>query len=178
MTNQRAFIKKTVLVLLIALMAMPVFVELDTSRNTAQAATIYVVTASSGLRLRSGASSSSSVITTMKKGTEVKKSGSKNGWWLVRTKSGRVGYCDKNYLKTKGSTSTPSVTTGKLYYVNSVKRINVRSSASASSKLKGKLRGGTVVKLLSTKGSWGYIQVYNNGNKGYVKLSLLKKYSS
>ena len=173
--------KKTLCALLIALLIIPAFFDYALNLNIAQAAAkIYVVTAPSGLNLRSKASTSSSVISTMKKGTEVRVYAIKGGWAKVMTKNGKRGYCGSNYLAAKGSSGssdTPvSTPTGKLYFINSVKNINVYRSASTKARRLGQLRGGTVVRLLKSNSTWGYIEVYNTGKRGYIKLDTLKKY--
>lgn len=148
--------------------------------STALAASnIYVIMPVDGkVNIRSGASVNASVLTRLKRGTLVKKVSSKSGWWLIEAKNGNQGYVDPEYLVPYSTSSSASYKplTGKLYYINSRSRVSVKSSPSSSAKTKGKIRGGTVVRLHGTSGSFGYIEVYNNGNRGFVPLSLLIRY--
>lgn len=89
-------------------------------------------------------------------------------------KNGRAGYCSKDYLTPKG-TPTPAPST-KLYFINSVDSVTVYASPSDGARALGKLKGGTVVKVLAHKSPWGYIEVYNTGKRGYLRLGYLKKY--
>lgn len=182
-------IAKIICTLLITMMVMPALTTTVAPLNVAQAAsssTIYVVTASSGLKLRSGPSTSSSVVTTMKKGTEVKKYGSSGKWWKVQTKSGKKGYCYPDYLAVKGSSSNssnssnpsgPKVSDGKMYYVSSVSNIKAYASPSTSARKLFELKGGTVLTVLKSKNGWAYMEAYNSGKRGYIKTNTLKRYS-
>ena len=73
--------------------------NIDADYNEAKAGT-YKVTAKSGLRLRTGASTSKKTIEVMKKGTKVTCEGYYKGSWLyVVSASGKVGFCSSTYLK-------------------------------------------------------------------------------
>ena len=74
-------------------------VDYADSFNKAKAGT-YKVTASSGLNLRNGASTSKTVIDTLPNGSKVSCYGYYTGEWLyVKTASGAVGFCHSDYLE-------------------------------------------------------------------------------
>jgi len=65
---------------------------------TADAKAGQVTTASTGLNVRSSATTSSSIVTELRKGsfvTLLEKSGS---WWRVEYAQGRYGYCHGDYI--------------------------------------------------------------------------------
>lgn len=179
MEQRKKVPSKIIAIVLLMLLALPIMAPHLPFQQSALAETgsVYRVTASSGLRIRSGAGTSYNVLGTLKSGAKVKHVNSKSGWWLIETQAGKQGYVDPKYLAKSDSTdsgTTPS--SGKLYYINASGRVNVRASASTSSRVKGRLRGGTVVRLLGTSGDWGYVEVYNNGNRGYIQKNYLLKY--
>lgn len=176
---QSKYIRKILCAMLLCVILTDVSAGMRTE-GAAQAAssTIYVVFPNK-LNIRSDPSVDSYILARLKRGTLVKKLHSKNGWWYVQLKNGNEGYVDPKFLTEYGTDSSDSSYTtasGKLYYINSISKVKVRSGPSASTKVKGKIRGGTVVRLLGMSGAYGYIEVYNNGNRGYVPLGLLLKY--
>lgn len=174
--------KKTVIAALLLALVLPLCgLSLSTQDSALAADKIYKVNASSGLHMRAGATVDSRIVHTVSKGTQVKQIGKKGNWIFVETKSGKRGYCFKTYLTPYKKTTSGSdevKTSGKLYFINSVSKVKVYKSNSTKSRVRGKLNGGTVVKLHSYKGNWGYIETYNTGKKGFIQLKYLKKYSS
>lgn len=67
-------------------------------------ATTCKVSTSSGLNLRSGPSTSNSIITTLSNGATVTKNSESNGWSYVSA-NGRTGYVSSQYLSCSGSSS-------------------------------------------------------------------------
>lgn len=141
---------------------------------------MFRVNTSGGLRVRTAPNTNAWVITSLKKGTKVKGLESKGSWAKIQGKDGQIGYCSKKYLtaanKPISDPDDNAKSSGELCYIDSVKRVNVYSSATTSSRVKGRPRGGTVMRLISYKGNWGYVETYNEGNRGFIQLSKLKKY--
>ena len=94
--------------------------------------TYYQVTAKAGLRLRKGASTSSTKLLTVPYGTKL--TGTVTNGWLKTTYNGKTGYCYTKYLKKVTSDNT--VTSKERNYVT-MKSTAIRTTASkkASNKL-------------------------------------------
>ncbi|MBQ7116696.1 MAG: SH3 domain-containing protein, partial [Clostridia bacterium] len=128
-----------------------------------------VATESTALNLRKSASTSSAVVTQMKKGkylTLLKKEGS---FWRVEYAKGKTAYAHADYIDTVSSkVMSVSTQSGNL---------NVRSSASISAEIKTTLPKGTVVLRLSEKNSFTRI-LYNGSSTGYVSSAYLSELTS
>ncbi len=137
------------------------------STSTVTTTTRYV-NSSSGLNLRTGPSTSNSIITKLADKTEVKVSSTSNGWSKV-TVGGNTGYVSSTYLtSTKPSTSTVTTTTR---YVNSSSGLNLRTGPSTSNSIITKLADKTEVKVSSTSNGWS--KVTASGKTGYVSSGYL-----
>ena len=108
---------------------------LTKQESTPSTTSTMYVTASDGLNVRKGPSTSYSIITNLAKGTEVTVHSTINGWSKI-TVNGIEGYVSHAYLTStkpstsNGSTSTPSTTT--TMYVTSSSGLNVRKGPSTS----------------------------------------------
>lgn len=133
----------------------------------------------SKVNVRKSATTSSKKIATLKKNTVVtrleKKVKRKNGyyWDKVKLSNGAVGYIATNYLTTVTSkTSTTSKNEGETVKVK-VSRVNVRKSATTSSKRIITLSKGTKVTRLAKKVKykngyyWDKVKL-SNGAIGYI----------
>ncbi|CUQ16558.1 SH3 domain-containing protein [Clostridium baratii] len=150
-------------------------------------ATIKTGTVSaSALNVRSGASTSSSIIGSLNNGAKVEIVSTSNGWHKIKYKNG-YGYVSADYIKVDSSNTSkpedkpvqkpeekPEVTT-KTGTVNA-SALNVRSGASTSSSVIGSLNRGAKVEIVSTSGKWHKIK-YKNGY-GYVSADYIKINSS
>ncbi|WP_155986776.1 SH3 domain-containing protein, partial [Bacillus sp. MB2021] len=143
--------------------------------------TKYVnVAKNSSLNLRKEANTSSSVLTKLSRGAKVTVLSSANGWDKVNA-SGKTGYVSNSYLSDKQITDTtteasdtesgqsnsdksPTIITKKVN-VQTGSNLNVRSKASTSGTIKGKLTAGTVVTVISEKNGWS--QIKTNNLEGY-----------
>lgn len=140
----------------------------------AQAANIsskagYVSISSGSLNVRSGKSTSTAVVSSLKKNTYVTLMNRNGDWWYVEYAKGRYGYCHKSYITEKSSQSAQvAINSGYL---------NVRSNASVSSSVVGRLYRNETVLVLSSTGTWSRI-LYNGTKTGYVKSSYLSLNSS
>ena len=140
------------------------YVGEDTSNTT----TIKYVNATS-LNVRSGPSTSYSVIGKLSNGTKVEVISTSNGWSKIKYDGG-TGYVSSKYLS---SSSTESSTTTK--YVNATS-LNVRSGPSTSYSIIGQLSNGERVEVISTSNGWAKIKY--NGQTGYVSSKYLSNTAS
>ena len=143
-----------------------------------------VYNVSTNLRVRSGASTSSSILGYLTNNTEVTIVGSEGEWYKIKYNNG-YGYVSKEYITTNvdstnntennntGSNNTESNNTGnsnssetqgKVYNVST--NLRVRSGASTSSSILGYLTNNAKVTIVGSEGEWYKIK-YNNGY-GYV----------
>ena len=149
-------------------------------------ATIKTGTVSaSALNVRSGASTSSSIIGSLNNGAKVEIVSTSNGWHKIKYKNG-YGYVSADYIKVDSSNTSkpenkpeqkpdvkPEAT--KTGTVNA-SALNVRSGASTSSSVIGSLNRGAKVEIVSTSNGWHKIK-YKNGY-GYVSADYIKVDSS
>jgi mannosyl-glycoprotein endo-beta-N-acetylglucosaminidase len=140
--------------------------------------TKYVNVASGSLNMRNGASTSSSIIVGLAKGTAVKVYSESGGWAKIEV-YGKTGYVSSAFLAATipgSNTGTGTVPpaqqiTTKYVNVKTGSSLNVRKSASTSSAILIKLPSGTEVKVQSESNGWAKIQV--NGVEGYVSSEFL-----
>lgn len=134
------------------------------------------VNVSSSLNVRSGPGTSYSVVASLSnnaKVTVLKKES--NGWYYIRTASGKTGYVSGEYIKLDGSQSSqaPSESRqGKVKLSSSSSRLNVRSNASMSAGIIGKLSDGAAVSILGESGDWYKIKY--NQTTGYVSKEFIQ----
>ena len=133
--------------------------ETKPSVTTYDAATVVTKYANSTVNLRSGASSSSSKVGEVKRGTYLKVTGSQDNWYRVTTKNGQTGYISKTYV----SLGAPARTTANL---------NVRQGAGSNTARITTLAKGTSVTILSVDGNWAKVR-YANSSTGYVSIRYL-----
>lgn len=119
-----------------------------TSGNSGTTTYYYEVTASTGLILRAGKSTSSAKICTMPKGTKLYPTEITNGWAKVTTHDGKTGYCYTQYLAKKVSTTTNSG--GQCNYAT-VKATAIRASASKTATNKKTIPKGECIRVYNTK---------------------------
>ncbi|WP_082881497.1 SH3 domain-containing protein, partial [Lederbergia galactosidilytica] len=144
----------------------------------AKTETKYVsVNSGSKLNLRSGASTSASIIGSLTNGTAVTVQSDSNGWAKV-TVNGKTGYVSSQFLTgetntapSKPSAETPEKTETKYVSVNAGSTLNLRNSASSSASIIGSLTNGTAVTVQSNSNGWSKVTV--NGKTGYVSSQFL-----
>lgn len=124
-----------------------------------------IVSVSSGtLNVRKTASTSSTVLTSLSKGSYITLISQSGNWYYVEYADGKYGYCYKDYIKLdSGKTATVSTQSTDL---------NVRSGAGASYSIKGTIPKGEVVIILSTSNGWSKI-LYDGVKTGYVSSQYL-----
>ena len=135
--------------------------------------TMYV-TASAGLNLRKGPSTSYAVIKTLSKGTEVTVISSSNGWSKVNV-GGVSGYVSSDYLSSTkpstGSSSSNESTSNSTSTMYTTDRLNLRKGAGTSYSVITTLDKGVAVTVHSSSNGWSKVSV--NGMTGYVSSSYL-----
>ncbi|EJT5919390.1 SH3 domain-containing protein [Clostridium perfringens] len=142
-----------------------------------------IVNVSSSLNVREGASTSSKVIGSLSGNTKVTIVGEEGAFYKIEYK-GSHGYVAKEYVKdvtessnsnqgtqTPEKPSTPE-STEKTGIVNVSSSLNVRSSASTSSKVIGSLSGNTKVTIVGEEGAFYKIEF--KGSHGYVAKEYVK----
>ncbi|MDU7547959.1 MAG: SH3 domain-containing protein [Clostridium perfringens] len=142
-----------------------------------------VVNVSSSLNVREGASTSSKVIGSLSGNTNVTIVGEEGAFYKIEYK-GSHGYVAKEYVKdvtennnsnqgtqTPEKPSTPE-STEKTGIVNVSSSLNVRSSASTSSKVIGSLSGNTKVTIVGEEGA--FYKIEYKGSHGYVAKEYIK----
>ena len=109
------------------------------------------VTAQGGLRLRSGANTSSQTIATLASGSQVDVLESLDGWYRIEA-NGKTGYVSSQYLSLSGTVSASS--------------LNLRSTPSTSGSKVATLSSGTKVDILESLDGWYRVEA--DGKTGYV----------
>lgn len=133
---------------------------------------------STSLNIRKSASTSSGIITTLKNGTEVKVVGTEGDWYKIYSESFGYGYASKSYITIVSSENNSGSnnggnqdnnqgsTTQTGTIVNISTTLNVRASASTTSRVLGTLKNGANISIISKEGSW--YKISYNGTTGYV----------
>ncbi|MDZ4954538.1 SH3 domain-containing protein [Clostridium perfringens] len=142
-----------------------------------------IVNVSSSLNVRSSASTSSKVIGSLSGNTKVTIVGEEGAFYKIEYKDSH-GYVAKEYVKdvtennnsnqgtqTPEKPSTPE-STEKTGIVNVSSSLNVRSSASTSSKVIGSLSGNTKVIIVGEEGA--FYKIEYKGSHGYVAKEYIK----
>ena len=132
----------------------------------ASAAGISGAKTTSALNLRSGASTSKSIIMTMPSGAEVIVGMTQNGWCKV-VYNNTVGYASADYLKTVSKVSG-NFGTGTV----SGSDVRMRSGAGTNSSIITTLDKGTKTSVIGASGNW--YEVSYNGKTGYVSADYMK----
>ncbi len=101
-----------------------------------------VATVSSGLNVRSSASASAPVLTSLPKGSAVTLISQSGSWWKVRYGANSYGYSSAAYIKTVDGSYSAVVSTAS-------GRLNVRSGPGSSYSVLVSLPKGTAVAVLS-----------------------------
>jgi len=123
-----------------------------------------VTTASGTLNVRAGASTGTTVVATLKKGSYVTLISKTGQWWRVEYGKGQYGYCHSNYI-------TPVAGTPVTVNTN-VSSLNVRSGPGTGySKTASLAKGETVIRLTTASG-WSRI-LYHGTKTGYVSATYL-----
>ncbi|WP_278548142.1 C40 family peptidase [Paraclostridium bifermentans] len=132
------------------------------------------VTAST-LNIRSGPSTSNSIVGKAYKGNTVDILSSSNGWYKVKLSNGQIGWASSDYISTSGqggggSTETPSTGKGTV----TASTLNIRSGPSTSNSIVGKAYKGNTVDILSSSNGWYKVKL-SNGQVGWGSSDYISK---
>lgn len=119
----------------------------------------------SALNMRSEASTTSSVVTCLPKGTVVLVTGTQDGWYKVWYQ-GQSGYMSDDYISF-ASTAQANFGTGTIQGTG----VRVRSGPSTGDAIVATVNTGTTMSVTGVSGSW--YQVSYNGSTAYVNGSYL-----
>lgn len=137
----------------------------------APAATTGSGVTSAKVNLRKAATTSSSRITTLAKGTTLTLYGEANGWYQVSAK-GKTGYVSGKYVKVTTAvpsqtvSATPEVVKVPANYGETVRKVNFLEKPSSSAKKVAVLPKGAKLVLYELKNGW-FEAVYNM-KRGYI----------
>lgn len=132
-----------------------------------------VNTSSSGLNVRSGASTSSKVLASAAKGSTLTILETVGSWYKVRLSTGLEGYVSAQYVVVStGGSSDPGTSTTTMTVATSSSSLNVRSAPNGS--LLGSAKKGSTVTVLDASNSSWYKVKTATGLVGYVSSSYLK----
>lgn len=147
-------------------LAMATFTILPMTASIALASgeNVGVITASS-LNVRSGPSTSDSVLFTVKKGEKVHILENSNGWYKIKTSNNRYGWASGKYIEIDNNEQLLSKKK-----VN-IDGLNMRSGPSMSYRVIKVLKLNHEVEVISESGGWSKIK--SDGRLGYVATKYL-----
>lgn len=147
------------------LLAVLLAISIPMTARAADPVQAGAVTVSYGtLNVRSTASTASTVVASLPKGSYVTLLEKSDAWWRVQFGTDRYGYCHADYVTPIASTAaTVAVGWGTL---------NVRSGAGTHYARVASLSKGETVAVLSTSGGWSRI-LYHGTKVGYVSAAYL-----
>ena len=143
------FVKKTLSMILAVLIMTSLLIGNGSIESKAAGETnkAGIVSISSGwLNVRSSASTTSAIKTSLSKGSYITLVSKSSNWWKVQYNSTSYGYCSASYIK--------EVTCTSAYVNTSSTKLNIRSSASTSSSIVTQLAKNTSVIILSESGDF------------------------
>jgi cell wall-associated NlpC family hydrolase len=122
------------------------------------------------LNVRSGPSTTHSVIGKLYKGNTVDILQISNGWCEVKLSNGKTGWASNDFLDTTNTTTTEE---SLGYGIVNATTLNVRSGASTSNSVISKLYNGDIVEIISLQDGWYKIKL-SNGSIGFVSKDYVK----
>ncbi len=162
--------KKIGVLLSAAVMAASVLIGAAPVTASAAAATGIkagtVATNKSPLNVRSGASSTASVRTTLKKGSYVTIVSVSGSWTYVKYGASSYGYCSSTYIKEVSGSY-------EAYIATNSGKLNIRSAASSTSSVLTTLAKDTAVVVIGESGDF-YRILYNGVKTGYAAKRYIK----
>ena len=135
------------------------FFDDDDDAFDSEVGSVYHVTGTNNLNVRSGPGSSNKKLDSLFEGTAFRVTDTSGNWFEIRTFDGVTGWVSKNYT-TAGADAVVTAST-----------LNMRSGAGTGYSVKRSLSCGTVVKVNSVNGNWAHITY--KGVSGYVSLNYL-----
>lgn len=135
----------------------------STNSNSRSVKVAYIKTNGANLNVRKSASTNSSILGSLKNGSQVTIVETLNGWYKINYGSS-YGYISSSYVSFNGQSSA---TVG--YVKTSGSNLNVRKNATTNSGILGTLSNGAQVEIVETLSGWYKIK-YGSGY-GYVSSS-------
>ncbi len=133
----------------------------DTTPTNAEAEE-YLVTADTGLRLRSKPSTDSETITVIPKNSTIKVFEIANGWAKAEYK-GQTGYCSQEFIvkndANQNNSSNDNSGTGEHVTAYSTENMHLYSQKSKSSSFAGYVTRGESLQVISNDGKWACIEL-------------------
>ncbi|MDK2585024.1 SH3 domain-containing protein [Romboutsia sedimentorum] len=141
--------------------------------SNVDASGITGIITTSSLNIRSGAGSNYAVLFSIKKNEKVTINQTTNGWYKIKTSSGKEGWGSSNYIlkSSPNDNSNGSNTSGVKKRV-SINSLNMRSGAGTSYRSIATLNKGTVLDVVSQGSGW--TKVKYEGRLGYVSSEYLQ----
>ncbi|MFD3446571.1 SH3 domain-containing protein [Microbacteriaceae bacterium 4G12] len=153
------------------------FVTTNSSQATVQTSGQYTVNVSS-LRVRTGPSTSHTIIGAVTKGQAVQVTGEVQDWYKI-SYGGQTAYVSKDYVSKGGSTSQPSEDTSNVAsvqqdgtYVVNASSLRVRTGAGTYYPVIGGVLEGKTLQVVGVANGW--YKVNHNGGTGYVSADYVK----
>ena len=135
---------------------------------------IGTVTATS-LNVRSGAGTNYKVLFSVKKNEQVNITQTSNGWYKIKTSTGKQGWASADYIKINSTSSSNQSTSSTTKVVNT-NGLNMRNGAGTSYRVITVLNKGIKVEVISESNGWSKIKY--DGRLGYVASRYLDLESS
>ncbi|MEG0856237.1 MAG: SH3 domain-containing protein [Terrisporobacter sp.] len=126
------------------------------------AASAYGTVNVSTLNVRSGASTSYKIVGKVTKGDKVEILSSSDGWYKIEYSGDKIGWSSRDYISKTSTYGTVNATT-----------LNVRSGASTSYEIIGKIKNGNKVEILSSSNGWHKIK-YSGDTTGWVHVDYIE----
>ncbi len=162
--------KRIVSIILTLIITLSIFIMPVKSYGATTTSQAGIVSVSSGkLNVRKSASTGSTVLTSLAKGSYITLISKSGNWYYVEYADGKFGYCHSDYIKLD-SAKTATVKTQST-------SLNVRSGIGTTYAVKDTLPKGEIVIILSTSNGWSKI-LYNGTKTGYVSSSYLSTNST
>lgn len=162
MSKTRTKILSYILTIIIAMGVFVTPMQASAATSTSKAGRVSV--SGGNLNVRRTASTSGTVLTSLKKDSYVTLMSKSGSWWRVEYGNDKYGYCHSDYIKTaSGTPVTVNTKSGSL---------NVRSGAGTSYSKKASLPKGETVIELSKSGGWSKI-LYHGTKTGYASSQYL-----
>lgn len=141
--------------------------------NVSASGQIGIVTTSS-LNVRGGVGTNHSVLFTIKKGEKVEIKETSNGWYKIRTNSGKEGWSSSQHISiTSQDTNSESQAGNKK---KTTDRVNLRNGAGASYRVITTLNKGEVLEVVSESNGWAKVKY--DGRIGYISSQYLENVGS
>ncbi|HCT65059.1 MAG TPA: hydrolase [Lachnospiraceae bacterium] len=128
---------------------------------------------STGVNIRSKASTSSSAVAQVKKGDIVTVTGQDSTWYRIQRLNGDTAYISKNFVSGKMLSFVPAFTGGEVIAVQTYaivtasSGLRLRASGSADGAIITTLESDEVLDVLENGNQWVKVKT-NNGSTGYV----------